>query len=140
MIEQEMYCIAMEFIEKKYPKGWGGAAVMHTACGQNLISVGIKTIDGNVDLCLETGALCEADKFDLKVTHTICVVRDDETKPFKVLTPCGVCQERLRYYGVDVLCGVTMPDRSLKFVPLDVLQPYHWTTAFDDIVMYDDEQ
>lgn len=40
--------------------------------------------------------------YNVKVTHCICVVRDDENSEFKILTPCGICQERLRYWGEDV--------------------------------------
>ena len=29
-IETEMYRRAVELIEKRYPKGWGGAGVVHT--------------------------------------------------------------------------------------------------------------
>jgi cytidine deaminase len=139
VIEKEMYRRAIEFIKKRYPHGKGNVAVMHTADGQYLLSVAIETIDSNVELCAETGALCEAAKYDLKITHSLCVVRENENSPCQILTPCGICQERLRYYGTDVLCGVTTEDNVLKFVSLSQLQPYHWTTAFDDIVMYDDE-
>lgn len=76
------------------------------------------------------GAICEAHKYNAKVTHCICVVRDDEKSLFKVLTPCGICQERLRYWGIDVRVGVTTKDQSLKFVTLGELQPYHWTGAY----------
>ena len=58
------------------------------------------------------------------------MVRDDEHSPFKVLSPCGVCQERLRYWGAEVKVGVTTPDGALRFVPLGELQPYHWTAAY----------
>ena len=138
-VEQEVYQHAIDFIKKRYPTGWGGAAVMRTADGQLLTSVCIETIDEHVGLCIEVGALAEAAKYDLKVTHSICVHRDDEAGDFKVLSPCGICQERLRYYGVAVKVGVTTPNKELKFVRLDALQPYHWTNAFDDIVMYDDK-
>lgn len=57
-------------------------------------------------------------------------MRDDENSPFKVLSPCGVCQERLRYWGTDVKVGVTTDDGSLKFVTLKELQPYHWTKVY----------
>lgn len=63
-------------------------------------------------------------------THCLCVVREDENTPFTVLSPCGVCQERLRYWGEDVRVGVTTDDGSLRFVPLRELQPYHWTRAY----------
>ena len=32
-IEQEMYNKATEFIKKRYPEDWGGAAVIHTEEG-----------------------------------------------------------------------------------------------------------
>lgn len=45
------------------------------------------------NVCIETGAILEAHKFNDPVTHSICVVRDDENSTFKILTPCGICQE-----------------------------------------------
>lgn len=71
-----------------------------------------------------------------KITHSICVVRDDEHSDFKVLSPCGVCQERLRYWGPEVKVGVTAFEKELKFVTLDTLQPYHWTNAYPEEVEY----
>jgi|GEM_PF-407525 len=136
-IEQEMFHRAVELIDKRFPLGRGGAAVMHTADGQYLTSVALETVDSNVELCVEVGAMCEATKYDLKITHSLCVVRENEHSPCKILSPCGICQERLRYWGTDVMVGVTTAKNTLKFVPLSHLQPYHWTTAFDDIIMYD---
>lgn len=129
-IETEMYNIASDFITKRYPKGWGGVAVIHTDDDKYLTSVSIETANNSVVLCIEVGAMCEAHKFNSCVTHCLCVVRDDENSPFKVLSPCGVCQERLRFWGTDVKVGVTTPDNSLKFVTLEDLQPYHWTNAY----------
>ncbi|WP_027626354.1 cytidine deaminase [Clostridium lundense] len=122
-IEQEMYTRAIEFIEQRYPTGWGGAAVIHTDDNRYLISVALESFNASVVVCIETGAMCEAQKYNAKVTHCLCVVRDDENSPFKVLSPCGVCQERLRYWGEDVKVGVTTKDNTLKFVTLKELQP-----------------
>ena len=138
-VQQEMYRKAIEFITKRYPVGWGGAAVMYTEDNRYLVSAALDTIDSNVELCIETGAMCEASKYDVKITHSLCVVRESEHSDFCVLTPCGICQERLRFWGGDVKVAVTTHDKSLKFVALDELQPYHWTTAFSDIVLYDDK-
>ncbi|MEC1180507.1 cytidine deaminase [Metasolibacillus meyeri] len=129
-IELEMYEIATNFIAKRYPTGWGGVAVIHTEDGQFLTSVSIETANASAVLCIEVGAICEAHKLNARVTHCLCVVRDDENSPFKVLSPCGICQERLRFWGTDVKVGVTTPDNSLKYVTLEILQPYHWTTAY----------
>ena len=129
-IENEMYKRAREFVEKRYPVGWGGAAVIYTEEGHYFTSVSIETANASAVLCIETGAILEAHKFNEKVTHCLCLVRDDEKSPFKILTPCGICQERLRYWGKDVQVAVTTEDNSLKFVTLDELQPHHWTNAY----------
>ena len=132
LIEQEMYRRAAEFIPGRYPKGWGGVAIIRTEDNRYFSSVAIETANSSVILCIETGAIAEAHKYKIGVTHCICVVRDDEKSPFKILSPCGVCQERLRFWGTGVKVGVTMPDNSLKFVSLNDLQPYHWTNAFPE--------
>ncbi|MDC7222851.1 MAG: cytidine deaminase [Spirochaetales bacterium] len=121
---------AKDFIEQRYPLGWGGAAVLRTEKDNYLISVAIDTCNAGASLCIETGAICEAHKLNEAVTHSLCVVRDDEKSDFKILTPCGICQERLMYWD-NVQVGVTTPDSLLKLVPLAQLQPFHWTNAYD---------
>lgn len=140
-IEQTMYRKATELIEQRYPTGWGGAAVIHTAKDNYFTSVAIETANGSAVLCIEVGAMCEAHKYNEKVTHCLCVVRDDEHSDFKVLSPCGICQERLRYWGDDVQVGVTTEDGKLHFVELKELQPYHWTRAYshDELDRFIDE-
>ncbi len=128
-IENEMYARAVELIEKRYPHGWGGAGVVHTSAGNFYTSVSIDTANASAVVCIELGAMLEAHKYGERVTHCLCLVRDDENSEFKVLSPCGICQERLRFWGEDVLVAVTCEER-LKFVPLSVLQPYHWTRAY----------
>ena len=130
-IEQTLYDTAVRFIQARYPTGWGGAAVIHTADGRDLISVAPEVQNAGAELCIETGAICEAHKWNAKVTHCICVVRDDENSECKVLTPCGICQERLRWWGVDVMVGVTTDDHTLKFVRLGELMPYYWLRAYE---------
>ena len=79
---------------------------------------------------MEVGAYLEAHKLNEAVTHTICVSRDDEYSEYKILTPCGICQERLVYWGVDVLAAVTNEGQKIVFKTLRELQPYHWSSAF----------
>ena len=131
-IEQTLYNAAVDFIKNRYPTGWGGAAVIHTDDNRFLISVAIDVFNASAELCIETGAICEAHKWNVGVTHCICVVRDDEHSEFKVLTPCGICQERLRFWGKDVMVGVTTNDKSLKYVSLGELMPYYWGKAYED--------
>lgn len=129
-IEQEMYRQAVALIEKRYPVGWGGAGVVHTENGHYFTSVSIDTANASAVLCIETGAMLEAHKYNERVTHCMCLVRDDENAPYKVLSPCGICQERLRFWGEGVQVAVTTDDNSLQFVTLGELQPYHWTKAY----------
>ncbi|MBD5146411.1 MAG: cytidine deaminase [Ruminococcus sp.] len=129
-VEETLFTTAVEFIKTRYPTGWGGAAVIRTEDGKMLISVAPEVNNASAELCIETGAICEAHKLNVKVTHCICVVRDNEKSKFKILTPCGICQERLRYWGGDVLVGVTDLGESLKFVPLKELMPYWWHNAY----------
>ena len=60
----------------------------------------------------------------------MCLVRENENSSFQVLSPCGICQERLRYWGEDVQVAVTTRDADILFVELKQLQPYHWTLAY----------
>jgi len=130
LIEQEMYARVTEFIQKRFPSGWGGAAVMRTEDNCFLISVALESANGGAVLCMETGALCEAQKYNKKITHSLCVVRETENSPFKVLTPCGICQERLLYWGGDVKVGITAGGDRLEFKTLREVQPYSWTKAY----------
>ncbi|VDN47060.1 Cytidine deaminase [Petrocella atlantisensis] len=128
--EKKIQIRAIEFIKHRYPSGWGGAAVIRTEKDNYYTSIALETANAAVSICIETGAMCEAHKNNEKVTHCICVVRDDENSLFKVLTPCGVCQERLRYWGEDVRVGITTKENQLKFIELKELQPHHWSKAY----------
>lgn len=79
------------------------------------------------ELCMETGAILEAHQFNTKVTHSICVARENEKSEF---TPCGVCQERLFYWGENVKAAITNANGELVFKSLKEIQPYHWYKAY----------
>ncbi len=130
-IEQELYDRVTTFIEDRYPNDWGGAAIMKTEQGSYLISVALESANASAGLCMETGAMCEAQKLNEKITHSLCITRDDEDSPYKVLTPCGICQERLLYWGDEVLVGVTVDNDELIFKPLKEINLFHWTNAYD---------
>ncbi len=130
-IEQVLYQAAVDLIEKRYPIGWGGAAAMFTEEGEILTSVSPDVINASTELCIETGAILQAHKLNTKVTHTICVVRDDENAEFKILTPCGICQERLFFWGGNIKAAVTNPNGKLEFKTLKEIQPHHWYKAYE---------
>jgi len=133
-VEEESYKAAVNFVQKRYPTCWGGAAALRLESGQILISVAPQAINTSTELCMETGAICDAHKLGQKVTHSICVARDDDNSNFKVLTPCGICQERLFYWGSDVKAGIYSAENNLIFKTLKEIQPYHWYEAYQDEV------
>lgn len=50
-IEQIMYRRAIEFIPKRYPKGWGGVSIVHSEGDHYFTSVAIETANSGVALC-----------------------------------------------------------------------------------------
>ncbi len=123
---------AKAFVQLRFPtQPWAGAAALYTEDGQILVSTAPTFPSASVELCHEAGALCEAFKLDKKITATVCVSRDESGK-FHILTPCGVCQERLMLYGSDVEAAVPLDVDSTKWQvkTLNELQPYYWRKPF----------
>ncbi len=129
-IGKQLYASAMELIRKRYPVGWGGAAALRTHDGNILTSVAPEIINASSALCIETGAILEAHKLEARVTHTVCLVRKNADEDVQVLTPCGICQELLMYWGTEVLAAVSITDGRLNFRTLQEIQPFHWSRIY----------
>jgi cytidine deaminase len=99
-LEPELYNAAIDLIKLRYPSGWGGAAAV---------------------------CLLEANKLNKSVTHSLCVYRESEEGEFVILSPCGICQERLIHWGAKVKVAITNPQNKLQFVALKKLMPHHWS-------------
>ena len=125
-IENIMYNLAVDFLDKRYGNKAGGVAVLRIETNEYLISVWPEAPNSCVDLCAETGAICEAHKLNKKITHSLCVCRQHDNEMFEILSPCGVCQERLYYWGENVKCAISTKDNSVIFKSLKELQPYYW--------------
>ena len=84
-------------------------------------------------MCHETGAICEAHRLNVPITASVCVSHEDKDAPFLILTPCGVCQERLAYWGGDVQVGVPEPGDPTKWLsrPLRDVTPFYWRKALE---------
>lgn len=126
-VEQELYEAAVELIERRYPTGFGGAAAVRTDTGRILTSVAPDVKNDALSVCMEVGAYLEAHKLQESVTHSLCLCREDESSTFLILSPCGICQERLVHWGGDVLAAVSNEQNELCFKPLRDLMPYHWS-------------
>lgn len=128
-IESNLYEAAVELAVKRYSQGWAGAAAIRTETGKILTSVAPDIKNETLGLCMEVGAYLEAHKINEAVTHSLCVSRDDESSDFIILTPCGVCQERLVHWGGNVLAAITNPENKVIFKQLRELQPHHWSAV-----------
>tara|TARA_B100001057_G_scaffold498391_1_gene605222 strand:+ start:858 stop:1268 length:411 start_codon:yes stop_codon:yes gene_type:complete len=125
--EQGLYHAAVELIKKRYPRGWGGAAAVRTETGKILTSIAPDTKNDALSLCMEVGAFLEAHKLNEKVTHSLCICREDESSEFLVLSPCGVCQERLVHWGGEVKAAISTKENKLVFKTIRELMPHHWS-------------
>ena len=125
-----LYHRAAAFMDQRVPTGWGGCAAMYTEEKEVLISVALESFNAGAGLCMETGAMCEAQKFNLRITHSLCLSRDSETDEPRILTACGICRERLRYWGENVKVAVTNPKNEIIFKTLGELDPCYWGDAF----------
>ena len=126
LIEQEMYDIGCKLLKDRFGSQEGGVGVVRVEDGTYYTSVWNETLNSSVDLCAETGAILEAHKFNKKITHSLCVVQKDNSDIIEILSPCGVCQERLFFFGGDVMCAISNPENKLIFKKLKYLQPYYW--------------
>ena len=103
---------------------------MYTSTGRTLTSVSVEALLDAANLCIETGAMAEAHKWNEPVTAAVCLVRRDAEPP-RVVTACGHCQERLRFWGPDVEVAVPAdgaPGWQAK--TLKELQPFWWGAQF----------
>ena len=126
-LHNELFKAAMLTAELRYPRGWSGAAALMTASGQILTSVAPETKNDALSLCMEVGACLEAHKLNENVTHSICLCRENEQEQFMILSPCGICSERLAHWGGDVLVAISNPENAVIFKPLRELLPHHWS-------------
>src|ERR1035437_1493182 len=99
-VDQKLVSAAVELVEVRLPgQQWAGAAPMRFSDGSIVTSTAPSVPNPSVEICHETGALCEAHKLHKPVRDWVCVIRSDHGGRFWILTPCGVCQERLFGYG-----------------------------------------
>ena len=126
MIEK-LYDAACATAVKRWPQGEAVAGAALTDKGSILTSIWVDASVDSACLCAETGAICEAHKLDEQITHIVCVSRKDENSEFVVLPSCGICQERLAVFGMDLEIAIS-GDRSgnVVFKTLAELRPNYW--------------
>ncbi|MCT4388781.1 MULTISPECIES: cytidine deaminase [Leuconostoc] len=118
-------------IDKHYPEGWGGAAGVLLENGDILTSISPEFPNAASSVCMELGSYIQAATLDQKITHTLCLVRENEHDSLTVLTPCGICQERLNFWGNTTQCGIEiLPNGEIHYISLADLQPFHWSRVY----------
>jgi cytidine deaminase len=132
-VDDQLVQAAIQQALERFPKGWSGAAAMYTEAGRILTSVYVDAPNESACLCHETGAICEAHRLNESVCASVCVSRESEAEPFVILTPCGICQERLAYWGLDVEVGVPDKTDPAQFYSLKLreVQPYYWHQVYE---------
>lgn len=132
-LDQHLVDAARELLERRFPGEEGIAAAMYTEDGPILTSVFFEPEWGSGMLCAETGAICEAEKQNKRVTASVCVSRLSGTDLIVILTPCGICQERLFHWGGKLEVAVPEPADPTRWMvkTLDEVQPFYWVNAFD---------
>lgn len=134
-LDQRLVDAAIDLMKLRFPlEEWAGAAAMYTREGALLTSLYMDRGYGPAGLCYETGAICEAHKLGHAITASACVSRAPHSDRILILTPCGVCQERLLYWGADVEVAVPDPHdpTTWRAKSLRDVQPYYWAKVFDD--------
>jgi len=131
-LDQALVDAAIDLLKKRFPDSEGIAAAIYTDDGQTLTSVVFDPEWGAGGLCAEAGAILEAHKVDKSIAAVACVSRLSGNGPIVILSPCGICQERLFHWGGSVEVAIPDPNDPTKWVSktLAEVQPYYWANVY----------
>ena len=131
-LDQRLVDAAIRLLEERFPGEGGVAAAMYTADGDILTGVSFQPEWGGGGLCAEAGPVCEAAKLGTRITASACVSRLSGEGPIVILTPCGICQERLFHWGGAVEVAVPDPQTLGGWLArsLDEVQPHYWVNVY----------
>jgi cytidine deaminase len=95
-------------------------------------------INAAVAVCHEIEPYCAAFRLGRSVVASVCLHRQPGGRTV-VLSPCGVCRERLAVHGPNVLVAVADAEDATLAVwkPLKAVLPDYWMTAFPDEIAAD---
>jgi cytidine deaminase len=127
-LDQTLVDAALSLAATRWPNREAGAAALYTTSGRILTSVFAESPNQSACLCHETGAICEAHKLAEMVCASVCVSREDASAPFVVLPPCGICCERLAFWGGHVEVAVPTEEDPSRWEMrrLKQLMPHYW--------------
>jgi cytidine deaminase len=110
-----------------------GAAAMLLDDGAIVTGTAPDAINPSVEVCHELEPFCAAFRLRRRIVASVCLHREPGGRTV-VLSPCGVCRERLASHGPDVLVAVADPADATQIVwkSLKAVLPDYWMTAFPD--------
>ena len=126
---KELYTAVISKAAECHSMGWVGAAALRLASGEILTYCAPETESNVVSIYMEVGVILAAHRTKEKVTHCICVSRKNKQSEFKIMSPSGICQERLAFWGSDVKVAISNPKNRLNFKTIKELMPYKWFEA-----------
>lgn len=90
-------------------------------------------LNSSVEVCHETEPYCGAFRLGKSILASVCLLRTPDGRTV-VLSPCGVCRERLAVHGPNVLVAVADSQDATVVVwkPLKELLPDYCMTVFPD--------
>lgn len=121
-------------IDSSFPDdGDQGAATALLADGTILTGTSPAAVNPSVQACHEIEPYCGAYRLNQPIVASVCLHRQPGGRTV-VLSPCGVCRQRLAVYGPAVLVAVA--DRSNPTVvvskSLKEVLPDYWMIAFPE--------
>lgn len=121
-------------IEDRFPEGGhDGAAAMLLADGTIVTGTAPSAVNPSVEVCHEIEPYAAAYRLNQGIKASICLHRHEDGR-FLVLSPCGVCRERLAVHGPDVLVAVADREDATRIIwkSLRDVLPNYWMTAFPE--------
>lgn len=123
-------------IDTRFPAGdERGAAAVLLADGSVVTGTSPDFFNMSTTVCHEIEPYCAAFRLDQRIVASLCLHRTAEGG-FVVLSPCGVCRERLAIHGPEVQVAVPGVDEAtaVRWVTLREALPYYWVTVFPEEV------
>lgn len=124
-VDQNLYDAARKLLDEHLDQA---VCACYNEDGQILTGVSTDSHHYQVGLCAETGPICEAQKAKIKIVASICLSMEAKINKVYILSPCGICQERLFWFGDNVQVAVPQKEDPTKWesLPLKEVQPHWW--------------
>lgn len=109
-----------------------GAAAVLLGDGSILTGTSPDFPNPSTAVCHETEPYLAAFRLNQPIRASLCLHRTEDGC-FLVLSPCGICRERLMMHGAEPLLGVPKPDdpTQVNWVRLGNMLPHYWHSVFE---------